>query len=86
LPVVGEVIDFKESLKKFPRLIFGQKVKGEDLPRTKNLYIINGFGGRGFVFGAYLAKIISEFIIEKKPIEKELNIDRIFFRYVKRLR
>jgi len=84
LPVIGEVIDLDRSIDKYPILLKGKKIDPNDLIRVKNLYIIGGLGGRGFVFGSFMAKKLVDFIFENKVIEKELNIDRIFFRYIKK--
>ncbi|WP_281950705.1 FAD-dependent oxidoreductase [Nitrosophilus kaiyonis] len=84
LPVIGEVIDSKKTLEKFSKIKRGKKIDPKDFIKHKNLYIINGFGGRGFVFGPYISKRLVDFIIDKKEIEKELNIDRVFLRYMKK--
>ncbi len=84
LPIVGELIDLKEALKLFKGV--KKKPKKSELPREKGVYIINGFGGRGFVFGPYLAKILSDFIINSKEIDERVDMDRYFYRFLKRLK
>lgn len=83
-PVVGKIIDSKTTLKEFPYLVNGTHVNDERFTRYENLYILNGVGGRGFVLAPYLAKILAENIINKKAIEQNITVERLFKRYVKK--
>lgn len=83
-PILGKIIDAKATLNEFPYIIHGTKVKNERFSRYKNLYFINGVGGRGFVLAPYLAKMITEHIFEGLDIEDEVLCDRLFLREVKR--
>jgi glycine/D-amino acid oxidase-like deaminating enzyme len=85
-PVVGSVIDMKKTLKKFPYLIHGTHVLENRFERYSNLWVLNGVGGRGFVLAPYLAKQLVENIIHNKPIESDLKSERLFLRYVKKLK
>ncbi|SMC09472.1 NAD(P)/FAD-dependent oxidoreductase [Nitratiruptor tergarcus] len=78
-PIIGELIDTKST----PRITNFKKLDLDSLPR-KNIYIINGLGGRGFVFGPYVAKILAEHLLKNAPIPKELSLDRYFIRYLKK--
>ncbi len=73
-PIIGELIDISKVDK-----------KTKEISRVKGVYVINGLGGRGFVFGPYVAKMLVDNIIENKKIDDRLNLDRYFFRYIKRL-
>jgi glycine/D-amino acid oxidase-like deaminating enzyme len=84
LPIVGEVIDSKKTLEEFPYLKNGTHVNEERFSRYKNLYVINGVGGRGFVLAPYLAKHLSALILSKKECEKSVTTDRLFKRWVKK--
>ncbi|MEA3497920.1 MAG: FAD-dependent oxidoreductase [Campylobacterota bacterium] len=85
-PMVGEIIDSSKTLEEFPYLKNGTNVNKDRFTRYKNLYILNGVGGRGFVLAPYLAKQLVDNIIDKKPIDDNLTIDRLFIREVKRIK
>ncbi len=80
MPMVGEIVDLnglkKGSIESPP----------EELPRVDNLYYIGAFGGRGFVFAPFLAKILTEFITTDTAIDKRVVADRYLYRYLKRKR
>tara|TARA_R110000868_G_scaffold83673_4_gene236065 strand:+ start:283 stop:1323 length:1041 start_codon:yes stop_codon:yes gene_type:complete len=42
----------------------------------KNMYILNGLGTRGVMIGPYVAKQLYNFIENKIPLEKEIDINR----------
>ncbi len=79
-PTIGKTIDYKESLKQHPTIKNGTKIPEESLIYYKNLYIINALGSRGFVFAPYLAKLLSENIINDISIPKELSCQKLFFK------
>ncbi|BCD60541.1 MULTISPECIES: FAD-binding oxidoreductase [unclassified Nitratiruptor] len=79
LPIIGELIDTK----KVPRITNFKRLDLSQMPR-KGIYIINGLGGRGFVFGPFVAKILSDHLIGNCPIPWELDVDRYFIRYLKK--
>ncbi len=80
-PVVGEVIDVQETYNRCPNITKGAKVEPT---YYQNLYVINGVGGRGFVFGPYLANILIEHIISKKRILKIVHPDRLFIKWIRK--
>lgn len=83
-PVVGTIIDAKKTLQQFPYLKDGTNVNPKRYTRYKDIYIVNGVGGRGFVLAPYLAKELVQNIINEKSIESNIKVDRLFKRYVKR--
>jgi len=83
-PMLGSIIDSKKTLKKFPYLIHGTHVQNERFIRYQNLFIINGVGGRGFVLAPFLAKELVDNILDNSVVSKELTIDRLFNRFVKK--
>ena len=85
-PIVGELIDSKKTINKFPYLIHGTKVPSNLFDRYKNFYIFNGLGGRGFVLAPYLAKNFVSFIFNEEKLIDEVKLDRLFIREVKRLK
>jgi len=85
-PMLGELIDSKASIEKYPHLINGSFVTDDKLIKKKNLYIINGVGGRGFVLSPYLANSLVEFLINKKSINESILTNRLFKRWVKKIK
>ena len=83
-PMAGEIINSAETLKEFPYLRNGTYVQQERFTRYKNLYILNGVGGRGFVLAPYLANSLVENIVKGKPLESDITVDRLFIRYAKK--
>lgn len=84
LPLIGPLVDEKATLEKLPNLSIGEHYSDNAFVYHPNLSIINGTGGYGFVFGPYLAKALSEYLLEKKPFDTRLNPTRFFRRWVKR--
>lgn len=83
-PMVGKLIDSKKTLSMFPHLKNGTHVKEERFSTYDNLFVINGLGGRGFVLSPYLAKNLSELIKNNIPLEEEINVNRLFKRWVRK--
>ena len=85
-PIVGKIIDSQKTLEEFPYLKNGTNVQLNRFTRYDNLYILNGVGGRGFVFAPYLAKQLCDLIINNIEVQEEINTNRLFKREVKRLK
>ena len=85
LPIIGEIIDHKKTLKLYPYLKHGSKVPSKNHIKHKNLYILNGLGGRGFVLSPYLASYLVEYIINKKSIDDKITLDRLFLRWARKI-
>jgi len=79
-PILGEIIDSKATLNEFPYIIHGTKIQTERLHKHKNMYVINGVGGRGFVLAPFLAKLLCDYIFDDKVLQKELTSERFFLR------
>jgi glycine/D-amino acid oxidase-like deaminating enzyme len=84
IPMVGTIINSKKTLEKFPSLVKGTDIQSSRFSRYKNLYILNGVGGRGFVLAPYLAKQLVDNIINETPIDPKITVDRLFKKNVKR--
>lgn len=84
-PLVGKVIDSKKTLQEFPYLKNGTKVDENRFTTYKNLYILNGLGGRGYVLAPYLAKRLCDLIVNDKCLDENIKVNRLFKREVKRL-
>jgi len=80
-PVLGEVIDINETLKLNPRIVKGEIPK--NIKYIKGLYIINGMGGRGFSNAVMCAKMLKNFIFEKKDLGI-LDSKRLFIKWARK--
>lgn len=79
-PTIGDAINYDESLKKYPSIKNGTKIPPEMLIKHENIYIINGVGSRGFVVSPYLAKLLSDALIHKAKLPKELVTSKLFYK------
>lgn len=85
-PMIGEIVDSKKSIKNNPHIVNGSFIKDENLVMKKNLYTLNGVGGRGFVLSLYLANKLVESIFEGKKLDDKVTNIRLFKRWAKRLK
>lgn len=83
-PLVGSLIDSKETLNMFPYLKNGTHVKSDRFIRHENLFVLNGVGGRGFVLSPYLAKKLVDFIKKNESLSDDITVDRLFKKWVRR--
>ena len=83
-PLVGKVLDSKYLLEKYPQIKKGfNKI---EFKYINNLYLLNGLGGRGFVFAPLMAKWLYELIFEDKEIDNRVNPNRLFFKWARKLK
>ena len=85
-PLLGSIINSKETLEDFPYMKNGTNVLSSRFSRYQNMFILNGVGGRGFVLAPYLSNLLVEHIINDVELDDRLKIDRLFKREVKRLK
>ena len=81
-PLVGKIVDVSFMLKTYPKIKKGAK---PNLKYLENIYILNGLGGRGFVFSPLMAKYLKYLILEEKETPKEINPDRLFLKWCRKL-
>lgn len=81
-PLVGKVIDAPYMLETYPTIVRGAKPA---LKYMDNLYVLNGLGGRGFVFAPLMAEILVKHITEGLAIDKRVNPDRLFLKWCRKL-
>lgn len=84
LPIAGHLIDSKATLEQFPEISRGRKVPLESLRYFPQAYILNGLGARGFVYGPYCAKALSDLLCHQTPLPNTIELSRLFFRWAKR--
>jgi tRNA 5-methylaminomethyl-2-thiouridine biosynthesis bifunctional protein len=84
IPIIGEVIDSRQTMQKYSYVKNGTKVPVNLLPKYKNLYMINGVGGRGFVLGPYIANLLVENIINQKEFDEKIQPNRLFYKWVRK--
>ena len=81
-PVVGPVIDVPRMLREYPAIVRGARIPA--LHHHDGLYILNGLGGRGFVFAPLMAKWLAEHIVLRTPVDRRVHPDRLFLKWVRR--
>jgi tRNA U-34 5-methylaminomethyl-2-thiouridine biosynthesis protein MnmC len=84
-PMVGALVDSKQTLQAFPYLTKGTHVPSSRWHYYNNLFVLNGLGGRGFVLAPYLAQQLAAFLLHNQPLQEQIQVNRLFKRYVKRL-
>lgn len=82
-PLVGRVIDVPTILEMYPKALTGAT---PNLEYIENMYVINGLGGRGFVFAPLMAKGLAELILHSCAIDDRVNPDRLFFKWCRKIK
>jgi len=82
-PLVGSVIDVPFMFENYPAITRGAKPQ---IKHIENLYVLNGLGGRGFVFAPLMAKWLAESITQAKETDKRVNPDRLFLKWARKLK
>jgi len=81
-PTVGPVVDVPRMLREYPGIVRGAKAPLLHLP---DLYILNGLGGRGFVFAPLMARRLADHIVRGDGMDPRVNPDRLFWKWVRRM-
>ena len=84
MPIVGNLVMSEETIKNRGNKLKVKNANYKDFKYYSNLYMMNGNGGYGFVLAPYLAKILTEYIVENKDISKRITPARLFARWAKR--
>ena len=79
-PVAGEVIDVPYLLEHHPAITRGAK---PELRYLEGVYVLNGLGGRGFVFAPLMGRWLAERIASGTPIDRRVHPDRLFWKWVR---
>ncbi len=82
LPLVGAVVNAEKTIEKLPNILKKKKYNIKEYDYYKNLYMINGVGGYGFVLAPYLAQMLCSDIILNEPIESKLLPSRFLRRWL----
>ena len=82
-PLVGNVVDVPWMQEYHPTVFRGARVP---LKHYDNLYVLNGLGGRGFVFAPLMAKWLSEHIVEGKAVDARVDPDRLFLKWARKIK
>ena len=80
-PLLGQVIDAEYMLEHHPKITKGAKPL---LKHRENLFVCNGLGGRGFVFGPLMGKMLAESIVDGRKIDPRVDADRLFLKWCRR--
>ena len=84
MPLVGPLVKSEETLACCQKQLRVRKPDFDNFVLYKDLYMMNGSGGYGFVLAPYLAKILKENIVHDKEISQRLQPARFFARWAKR--
>jgi len=84
IPIIGQIVNSYESLKLDKRELKTKKPNYDNYTYYKDLYMINGNGGYGFVLAPYLAQILVKNILYNIKIPNNLTPARFFARWVKK--
>ena len=84
LPIIGPVIDAETTMDENFKVGRLKWMSDDSFSNFPELYIINGTGGYGFVLAPYLAKQLTEHIINKTVLDTALTPTRFFRRWVKK--
>jgi len=82
-PIIGQIIDTKATLEKYPQTKKGKIPK--EVFYKQGIYIINGGGGRGFSNYIYSAKILSDYILKGIQIPEILDSKRLFIKWARKI-
>jgi len=82
LPIVGPLIDAVRSLDEDMSALEGNKEAS--LVVYESAYMINGVGGYGFVLAPYLAKLMSDHLVNKERLPEFLEPKRFYYRNMKK--
>jgi len=85
MPLVGKLVMSKETLQNKNIRLKTKKPNYEEYDYYPHLTMINGSGGYGFVLAPYLAKLLTEHILQGKAISDRISPARFFARYAKKL-
>ncbi len=77
LPIIGNLVYTIPKVKNY------KSIHLEELPK-KRIAVINGLGGRGFVFGPYMGSLLAKHLLEGACIPQDLDINRYVIRYLKK--
>jgi len=80
-PILGALIDSKQTLKNYPYIKNGSKVPLQKYSFHQDIYIHTALGSRGFVYAPYNAKLLVDAITSSTQIPKELSTQRLFLRW-----
>jgi glycine/D-amino acid oxidase-like deaminating enzyme len=80
-PVVGKIIDVKKTLLNDKHIVKGDMPK--EIFYIDGLYIINGMGGRGFSNAYVCAKMLKDFIVDKKDLGV-IDNKRLFIKWARK--
>jgi len=81
-PTVGRIIDCNFMLTNYPEIKRGYKKA--PIKYIDNVYILNGLGGRGFVFAPLMAKWLYDLIFNNIEIDSRVNPDRLFLKWARK--
>ncbi|NOX14829.1 MAG: FAD-dependent oxidoreductase [Epsilonproteobacteria bacterium] len=83
-PIIGKVINAKETLDKYPYIKKGSLVPKEKYIYYSNMYINAGLGARGFIIAPKTAENLAKYLCNNDKIDKRLDTARLFLKFAKK--
>jgi tRNA 5-methylaminomethyl-2-thiouridine biosynthesis bifunctional protein len=84
MPLLGPLIMSQETIANCGKRLQDKRISYDAFSYYPHLSIINGSGGYGFVLAPYLAKILKEYILQNRTIDKSIAPARYFARWARR--
>jgi tRNA 5-methylaminomethyl-2-thiouridine biosynthesis bifunctional protein len=84
LPVVGPVPDIAKLAARYQRPPKNLQPGDASIDRMPGLYLVNGFGGRGFVFGPRMGSLAAEAVAKGTSVPPVVSPDRFALRYLRK--
>ena len=81
-PLAGKVIDVPYMVEHHSNVFRGAKPA---LKHLEHMFVLNGLGGRGFVFAPLMAQWLAELIVDGKEMDKRVDPDRLFLKWARKL-
>jgi len=80
-PVVGDVVDVPFMLEHYPAIVRGAK---PSMTYLEGVYVLNGLGGRGFVFAPLMGKWLANHMTDGQKIPESVHPDRLLLKWARK--
>lgn len=82
-PIVGAVYNDELAFKMYPQMKDG--LNPRNLPIYDGIYVNYGHGSRGFTASIYTSALLSDLILDKKALPKEIDTKRLLLRFARKV-
>lgn len=84
LPLVGPVVDHAKTVHAYPKAPRGRAIPPEGIAYHEGLYLLNGLGARGFVYGPYCGYRLARHILGEENLPPEIALERRYRKWIKK--